>query len=428
VSAIERVLIVDDSDPNALFWEMLLKDMAIPTIARARAGAEAIEALDGQSIQMIIVAWELPSIPGPVFVQKARSTRKRRHMPFVTYSKNMTEEDTSLIKQLGLDVLAAPIDKAKATEMVKAILDQAASETAVDRKLRAMEESIAAGRPAEVLKMVGPDVSKKGPHQKRYKVIIAETFFRLGSMDKAEKALNDAFAIDGDYMPAKYLRARFYTAAGKHEEAIKMLEELSSKSPKNIETLLSLGDAYLSADKEADAERVISQAMAIDPDSQQVNDSQGKLEIRKGNLELAAKLLAHTENGDEMARFYNSMGISLIAKSDFEKGIATYQSALDVLSTKAKLHLLFFNLGLAHKKKGDSVKALSYLCQSYVADPTFDKAYNYVAHLWQEMQTKKIQGGLEEIKLVKQTRQRYLDENPAKAEAIKKKLAERKTS
>ncbi|MEI6398217.1 MAG: hypothetical protein WCO71_05555, partial [Pseudomonadota bacterium] len=58
---IEKVIIVDESDGNVLFWEMLLTDLKL-TIFKARTGAKALEVIEKEDIQLAIVAWELSSI------------------------------------------------------------------------------------------------------------------------------------------------------------------------------------------------------------------------------------------------------------------------------------------------------------------------------------------------------------------------------
>ena len=144
--------------------------------------------------------------------------------------------------------------------------------------------------------------------------------------------------------------------------------------------------------------------------------------MKEGNIGLAAQLLSETQNGDEIARFYNSMGISMVAKGDFDSGIETYQSAIKILSSKTKLHLLFFNLALAYRKKGDTKNEAAYFCESYVTEPSFEKAYASIARVVQEAKSKGVTLNTESLNAASVRRKTFLIENPKAAEKIKERL------
>ena len=425
---IDKVLVIDESDANLLFWEMLLPELKL-TVFKSRAGAEALEIIEKESIPLAIVAWELTSMPGTVLIQKARESRKRRRMPFLIYSKRMSDDDVALARELGNEsILSLPFDKEKVLEVLKKIISEENNPNPVEVKLQRMEEFLGEGKPTEVLKMIGPDVSKKGPHLPRYKTIVGETFLQIGNIEKAFRAVREAIELDGGYKPAQYLLGRLYTVSGQHDEAINVLKSLSSQSPKNIQALLHLGSAYINADKMEEAKKTVEQVGTIDKDNKAVNDNKGKIALKEGNLSLAAQLLSETQNGDEIARFYNSLGISMVAKGDYEKGIDTYQSALKILSNKAKVHLLYFNLALAYRKKGDKTNEVGYFCESYVAEPAFEKAYASIARALQEAKAKGVSVNSEQLKLAAERRAIFLKENPGAAEKIKERLEKSKNA
>ena len=87
-SLIEKVIIIDESDANVLFWEMLLADFGLQ-IFKTRAGAEGLQLIEKENIPLAIVAWELSSMPGTVLIQKAKESKKRRRMPFLIYSSRI---------------------------------------------------------------------------------------------------------------------------------------------------------------------------------------------------------------------------------------------------------------------------------------------------------------------------------------------------
>lgn len=419
---IERVLVLDDNDGQALFWEMLLPEFKF-TVFKSRAGAEGLDLVERENIQMIIFAWELSNMPGTLFIQKARSSRKRKRMPCLIYSKRMSPEDVAIAKEVGVEnILPMPLNKESARTMIQQIIEREMNLSPTEVKLRKMEDCLAAGHPTDVLKMVGSEVTKKGPHLPRYKTIMAETFLVMGQFEKAEKMLREALELDPNYLQAKYLQARCFTAQGKHDQAIAILDAASNSSPKNIQSMVNLGSAYVEADDLEGAKKAISRIKDLDPGSEETKDVEGKIALKEGNVSLAAELFATTQNGDDIARFYNSLGISLIAKTQYDKGIETYQSAIKVLNTRAKVHLLLFNLGLAYRKKSDADNSFQSLCESYLQEPSFEKAYNAIARAVGEFKKENKPLPIEKIRLVKEARKKYVDSNPRIAEKLRKKM------
>lgn len=421
-SLIEKVIIIDESDANVLFWEMVLADFGLQ-IFKTRAGAEGLQLIEKENIPLAIVAWELSSMPGTVLIQKAKESKKRRRMPFLIYSSRMSDEDIVFAKEMGLENLVPmPFDRAKVKEMLEQIISTEKNLTPLELKLRKMEDILGDKKPTEVLKMIGPDVSKKGPHRPRYKTIVGETFLQIGNLPKAMKAADEALEFDPSHLPALYLKGRLLTLSGSHDEAIAVLRGISNKNPRNIQSLVNLGSAYISADRIDEAKKTISAIQAIDAETKAANDNRGKIALKEGDLSLAAQLFNETQDGDDIARFYNSLGISLVAKGDYEKGVETYLSAIKLLSRKTKLHLLFFNLALAYRKNGNTTNEVRYLSESYLIEPSFEKAYASIARAVQEAKKKGLSLDATQLSLVSKCRKSFLAENPSLAEKIKERL------
>lgn len=420
-AAIDTALIIDENDGQILFWEMLLSEINLKVV-KARAGAEALEKIEKENIPFAVVAWELSSMPGTLLVQKARESRKKRRMPFVIYTSRMSESDAELLRELGLEsIVTLPLEKAKIKSLVTEILDRENNISSLELKLRRMEDFLTDHKPTEVLKLIGPDVSKKGPHRPRYKVIVGETFLQIGNIAKAMKAVDEALESDPHYLPAHYLKGRLLSLSGRHDEAIALLKQTSGKRPQNIESLVNLGSVYVAADRIDEAKAIVASVETMDAENESIKDTKGKIALSEGNLSLAAQLLSQTQNGDDIARFYNSLGISLVKKNEFEKGIETYQSAITLLSNKARIHLLLFNLAMAYRKKGDTYSEVVHFSKSYLSEPRFEKAYACIARGVQEAKSKgiKLDSGL--LTEVVKTRADFLKDNPEMAQKIQEK-------
>ena len=395
---------------------MLLKGMGFPEVFTAKSGIHGLSLVEKHAIEFVVVAWDMIGLPGTTFVQKARAKRRRKYLPCVLYSKNMGGGDAQLIKELGFqDVLSMPFDKATARALIQKVVDREANLDPIEITLRRIESLIAESRLAEAMKCITPRLDQRGPVFARAQTVVAEAWMQIGRLDLSEGCLHSAIDDSPGYAPAMQLIARMLSQKGQHGEAIAMLERMSKNSPKNMSMLVGLGAAYVNADRHDEATQVFDRVLKMDSDNQSAKDEMGKLAFKDGNMILAAKLLAGTENGNEISRYFNNLAVSLVGKGAFLEAIETYQNAINLLANKAQIHLLHYNLGLAYRKRGDNPKALANLCTSYIHDPTYEKAYVAIARLVNEMKEK---GEAYDRKLtgdVKTIRDRFLSGQPKSA-------------
>jgi two-component system chemotaxis response regulator CheY len=405
MNEISRFLIVDDVESNILFFQVLLQGLGKTMVSTTTSGEEALNIVENEKIQFLITAWEMRGMPGTILVQRLRSNRKRIYMPCLIYSKRMSSDDVSLTKELGFaSVLGMPFDKMKAAELISTMIKNEEELSPLEIKVRKIEGFVAENKPAEALKLVDASVTKKSPLRPRVKTALGEIWILVKQYKKCELILTECLQEAPDHSPAKYVLARLYSLTGRHAEAIKLLEETAKSSPKNLRTMLNLGSAYVDADKHDQAKAVFKKVEATDPENGELKDEQGKLAFKEGDIPLAAQLLAQTQNGDIIARDFNNLAIAQTAAGQFSQAIETYQNAIKLLADKAKVHLLLYNLGLAHRKAGDAVQSFKCLAESYVLEPTFEKAYAGLARIVQEYKEAGKKPDLELVKKVKAAR------------------------
>lgn len=407
--AIERIVIVDESDANVLFFEVVLKGLGMKDVQVGRGGNDALDVMKKKHSQFAIVAWEMNAMPGTVFVQKARQELRKRHLPYLIYSKRLTEQDLTLVKELGFaNVLTMPLDKEKAAVEIKKVLDHENNLPREEARLRKIEALIEENKPSEALKLVDASLRKKGPFFVRSHVAIGQIWLNMGGQQqKAEAELKAALAEEPNNAEALNLMAGLFSKQGKHQEAIDLLKRLSESSPKNLGTMLNLGSAYVDANRHKEAKDVLARVSMLDPDSTRVKDESAKIAFKDGDMSLAAKLLAETRNGDNMARYFNNLAIAMTHRGDFGKAIETYENAIKLLGDKAKLSALQYNLGLAFAKKGDLTRSFVELVKSYKSDPSFEKAYAALVRIGKQMDEGGVPYDKQLVKEVNQARREH---------------------
>ena len=415
MAKIEKILILDENDSNVLFFEMLLTNMERGfQIFTATVGAQAELIFKQQKIQMVICAWEMNSMPGTVFVQRIRQSANKKYIPCVIFSKRMSPEEVLLTKELGYeDILGMPFDKKGASELILKIVDYEDNLSNEEKKIRKIEALISEGLLTEALKFFDSNLTKKGPFKTRAKVALAEIWLQTRNFEKSEAILNDILSTENDHTEALKLIARLYSLTNRHDKAIEILENLTEKSPKNIHSLLSLGSAYMEANETDKARSIFDRVEKMDSGNPQLNDEKGKLAFKEGDISLAAQLLSETQCGDDLARHFNNVAISKVMQGNFEEGISTYKNAIQLLTDKAKLHQLHYNLGLAWKKKGEISNSFESLCESYVANPSFEKAYAALAKVSKELKANGEVLNTELVNKVKEARSKFKEKDKA---------------
>lgn len=378
---IQRFLVVDESDAVALMWTMLLKGLGYESVTHCRTGHEALVKAKETNTQFIITAWEMNALPGTIFIQKAQQELRKRYLPFLIYSTRISEEDIRLLKELGHEnVLPSPINKDDARKMISAIIERENTLSNEEVKLRKIESYFYAGRTTEALNLFDAKLQKKGTQYfLRAQLLLARIWNSAGQFKKAEASLQSVFAEDKDNFEAKSIMANTLTGLGRADEALAMLLEMSNSSPKNLQALLNLGSAYVDANQHDKARETFGKIDILDPDNKAVRDEQAKLAFKEGDIPLAARLIAETQNGDMLARHFNNVAIAMVHKQQFDKALEVYKNAIELLNDKARLHLLHYNMGLAWTKKGDQAQAIQSFLESYRAAPAFEKAYASMA-------------------------------------------------
>ncbi len=409
---IDRFIIVDETEANILFFQVLLEELGKSLIYTATNGPEGEQVVKRENIQFVVCAWEMDIMSGTVFVQKVKKA-KRKNIPCLIFTKRMSEQEVKLTKELGIkNILGMPFDREEAKNLIRQMIEQEENISPLEKKVRKIESLIQENKPAEALKLIDASVTKKSPFRPRVKTNVGHIWLLIKQYKKSEVALEEALKEDPDYAPAKHLLARLYSETDRKNEAIKVLEDMAENSPNNITTLLNLGSAYVTAERHQDARDTFNKVEKIDSDNAELKDERGKLAFKEGDFDLAAKFLAETENGDELARHFNNMAIAYTQVGDYQKAVETYRNAIKLLSDRAKIHLLHYNLGLGLRKNGNLTEAFEELCKSYLSDPSFEKAYASLARVAKEMKAKKLDIDGNFVKKVKEARQAYKEENP----------------
>ena len=119
-----------------------------------------------------------------------------------------------------------------------------------------------------------------------------------------------------------------------HEEDIRLAKSILEKDPKNLQALITLGNAYFDTDLYQEAIEAYSKVLAIDPKNPDVGTDMGIMYRKLGQFDKALEAFrqaAHDDPKHLNSRF--NLGIVLENdKKDFQAAIQAWEDFLKVVS------------------------------------------------------------------------------------------------
>ncbi len=183
---------------------------------------------------------------------------------------------------------------------------------------------------------------------------LAIAYEQSNQQEKAEKTLRRILEIDTANYEAHFQLATLYDRQGKAEKAETELKTAISLKPDYDVALNYLGYSYADRNIHLDeAEKMLTQALAIDPDNAAYLDSMGWLRFRKGELEKAGAFLVQASTRARDTLIYEHLGDVRAAQNDDVAAVIAYNDSMVVdptaKSPKAKYKKALKRLTVASK-------------------------------------------------------------------------------
>jgi chemosensory pili system protein ChpA (sensor histidine kinase/response regulator) len=121
VDAKRRVLLVDDSVSVRKFVGGMLERAGFRVIA-ARDGAEALEQLAEQSVDVVVTDLEMPRLNGYELIRGLNREPTTRDLPVVVLTTRAGAKHVSLARELGVEhYVAKPVDEASFVQLIESL-------------------------------------------------------------------------------------------------------------------------------------------------------------------------------------------------------------------------------------------------------------------------------------------------------------------
>jgi HAMP domain-containing protein/signal transduction histidine kinase/CheY-like chemotaxis protein len=107
----KKLLIVEDNEIESSQIAKILDNGELIDISIATTGKEALELLENEVYDCVIVDYTLPDIPGQEFVTKVNAAKKMQMMPVIIYSaKDFTDREKTQLKQFANRILLKSVN------------------------------------------------------------------------------------------------------------------------------------------------------------------------------------------------------------------------------------------------------------------------------------------------------------------------------
>lgn len=170
---------------------------------------------------------------------------------------------------------------------------------------------------------------------------LADLFLQSGQIRTAIVEFEDAVKKNPNDLNSRRILARFYTAriregqqnrineevAGK---AIDQYKEITSRDPKDVESLVMLGRLYKIAQKSTDAESAYKKALEADPNNEDAMTGLAQVYSDLGDVANANKLMKQVADKNPNLRSLTTLASTYEQMKDYKLAAETYGKALEM--------------------------------------------------------------------------------------------------
>jgi len=311
---------------------------------------------------LVISEWQLPEIPGPVFLYKVRH-RLDLHVPIIITNRQLTQKDSTWIKELEISCLVGKpiIDK----EMFQAIL-WTMQQTKGPTDLQSLRTKLKIASKAQ-----SPELFQRRQSYMQHPMLIeadrllmeAQLAFDAGCYLHAKKYSLDALKEAGDPREVLEILGKTLMKLREFDAALRCLENVNVLSPYNVTYLCEIAECHLENGDDSKFDAYLDKAKGIDADAQVVIETAAKGAIKKGHTDTAKRLLQSLKSFKEVLAFMNNRAVALIQVGRHEQGLELYKKALNSIPDgQAEVRsLINYNLGLGFARANRFSEAIAVL-------------------------------------------------------------------
>lgn len=363
---IDHVVVVDPDEAVLNSIRSLLISAGVKDVHCFETGTMALEYLKSHpNPDLLIHEWRIPTVPGPIFLQRVRSDGSQS-CPVIVVSSLIKESDRPLFREMGVAGLCTKPITAKdflATVVWTVQQDQQPSHhSTLERKIR---QALRDGKLPDAEMFYRKYCEHPEAHEIHKIILDAEIRFYRSDLDGARERAMQALRKSTDLMVLNLL-GKILMNVNEHTLALKCFEKAQSISPQNIERLCMMAEAHAELGDDGGATQKIDAARKLDQDNSTIAVAEANVSLTLGQAERAKAMMGQLNNIDEVIAYTNNQAVALTKVNQLDKAIEKYQMILKAIPPNRGLarSILLYNLALALIKSGKQDEAIRHLTEA----------------------------------------------------------------
>ena len=206
--------------------------------------------------------------------------------------------------------------------------------------------------------------------------------YQLGQMPEGQGCLADAIGLGADPARVYFAAAEGLMLGERFNEAIVVLQHLTSEKPEMALAWAALGNAYMEVRRSREATKALAEAHRLAPSDRSIKNNWGVALLRDGEYQAAQLVFEELLVDDpENASLHNTLASVLLELSELDGAKVHIASALAIDDKNASLHLLAAKIHYACNKIQTAQDECNRALQ---LEPENVDALNYMAHMAQD--------------------------------------------
>ncbi len=350
VLGIKSCLVVEPEAETLNLIVGLLKQLGVQNIHSFQDPTQAVQLLEKKIVpELVIFEWRLPQMPGPILVQKIRSTLGFG-VPLTVMNKDLTDRDMPILHEMGVtDRIRKPIEAQAFFQDVIWVINQDRSPSEPVILLQKIRQAMQDQNFEKLAAFTKRYMDSDKPSEAEKNLLQAELAFYRGHYPAARNMALSVLKSGLASVEVLNLLGKTMMKMRDFESALCCLENAEVISPSNVKRICNIAEAHLEMGQMEGFEESLDEAKDIAPGSKEVVEVEVKGALVSGDGEKAHDLMKSLQSLLSIVSFTNNRAISLIRTDRFDEGLKLYTEAVQAVPANRGevLAILHYNQGLA---------------------------------------------------------------------------------
>jgi len=341
----KHILVVDDQPAMRDMIRMMLRNNGYNHLQFADSGKAALRLIASHPKDLVVTDWNMPNMTGVELLKQIKSDPALFTLPVLMISDESDSEKVLFALEEGTEgFLVKPFSEIDLVKNMEMTLAKSVPKDEIDRLILEMRRLKLSKKYREALELGATILeSRKSP---KVITLVCECLYLLEEFDRAISMMADTDQKSRSSEQTNLL-GKIHLSLGQYSQGIEALKVAVKMNPLNQDRKIDLAGAYFAAGKDEEAERVIQNVVNAKPtDLQLVSIAQ--LYLDRGAVDRAGEYLKQTVDPiRETVPVFNNYAVALRQADRLDDATEIYQKCLKIDPDSDVLH---YNLAVLYAK------------------------------------------------------------------------------